>query len=260
MNHLMLGGLGRNRKAASGGGGSMALKTSGQALDLLWVLAPHPVALGGDGAVREWVNSTIDANMTVNANVTYGSATWKGTSRAYFETYANGPFDFYGVTFPSGNRPPFPRGNTQAGLGGMCVGFMMAGSGAGGSNRAFLATDASSLVSRASDKASWTNGNPGTTSLPSDGTTKYHFASNYVYNANADWYYGLESGSLAADGTNNPGGFGSDSELVQSIGGWAGQGYHDGKYIMVYCFETARTLTQIQAIHDNGLAELFDGV
>lgn len=241
----------------SGGGGSMALKTTGQATELLWVLAVHPVANGGDGLVHEWVSSAVDGDMTINANVTYGSTTWKGETYDYFETFANGAFDFYGLTFGT-NKPTLPRGNTQAGLGGLGIGFIMAGSGAGSSNRAFLATDASSLVSRASDKASWTNGNPGTTSLPSDGTTKYHFGSNYVYNANADWYYGLESGSLAADGTNNPGGFGSDSELVVSIGGWAGQGSHAGKYLMVYCFESTRTLSEFQALHDNGLTELFD--
>jgi hypothetical protein len=74
------------------------------------------------------------------------------------------------------------------------------------------------------------------------------------------FYYGLESGSLAADGTSTSGvGFSGSSGEVYGIGGWPGQGSHPASRYCSVLFNRVLTLAEMQSLHDDWFGTLFDG-
>lgn len=238
---------------------SFSLKSAGQATELIMLLA-----VDDDGTtVKEFVSSAVNAAMTVDsvANFPRGASNWKGISRYYYETKANGTFGFFGVTFGA-TKPVLPVGTGQSG-----IGVFIAFGGSSGTTRWLMPIQALNdglgigTGGSAGKNAWYTAGTVranSTTSLPTDGTTKFSTGINWKYNVNGDFFYGLESGSLAADGVTNPGGFGSVDSVVNSVGGGAGQGNYPAKIHLVAIFNLPRTLAQFQALHDDWFNELFN--
>src|SRR5688572_28820314 len=100
------------------------LKSSGIATSLAMC-----VAVDEDGTtVREFVSSTVNADMVVHGEVVVSSSTWKGVSRGYFETLPNGASNFKGITFGT-NKPTYDAGSGNP----TTVWFAVAGMSDGGS-------------------------------------------------------------------------------------------------------------------------------
>jgi hypothetical protein len=233
------------------------LKTTGIA-----AAATSIIAVDDDGTtIRDFKSATRTANMTVNANVSRGSSTWKGGSRFYFETKANGSFDFYGLTFASGHEIPF---NNSTGAPGTGTFIAYAGTPgiSGGGTAAMLANAAGSdLLNRFTGTLNFgysgTGTDKGLTTLPTDNTTKFSVGANFLYGSNRDYFYGLESGSLAADGAYSEGGFGANS-LISAIGGAAGQGNAPGKTHVIIVLPRPLTLSEYQSLHNDWFGTLFE--
>lgn len=231
------------------------LKASGLATNLVFC-----VAVDSDGTIKEFVNTGVNSNKTLGTGVaaSVAAATWKSVSRQYFETLANGTFDYYGVRFASGFRPTMDSST------GVSVGYFAALSGAqAGQNQAIMVEGNGSgvgLVERdpTDNKLKDTNGGSlGTTSLPTDNSTKFSWALSHTYGGTNAKFYGLESGSLAADGTNSDAGFGGPQD-VYGIGGAAGQGNARMKVHILCGFNIAPTLANFQSLHDDWFGTLFD--
>jgi hypothetical protein len=234
------------------------LKASGIATNLTFCFA-----IDSDGTTpKEFVSSDVDTNKTYDTGVlaSVAAATWKSVSRGYLVTTSNGAFDFNGVRFASGHRPSMDTSGSSS-----CF-FACNGASAGSTVKTFFGDDSTnSYVARNStDKGvlvvgARTAGNAGTTSLPTDGTTKFSFGvSNDNASAGKVYYYGLESGSLAADGgTTGDNGFGSNVN-IHAIGGAAGQGNQPFKPFICARFNRVLTLTEFQSLHDDWFGTLFD--
>jgi hypothetical protein len=83
----------------------LTLKGTGLATNLKMCLA-----VDDDGTtIKEFVSSDVNTNKTLGTGVAagIGAATWKGTSRGYFPTFADGPFDYFGIRFPAAHQPLF---------------------------------------------------------------------------------------------------------------------------------------------------------
>ncbi|HEU4621644.1 MAG TPA: hypothetical protein VFS42_05425, partial [Burkholderiaceae bacterium] len=241
-----------------------SLKTSGIATSLVMC-----VAVDDDGSVREFVSSTINAAKTVQGSgggaATIGSANWKGTSRNYYETFSNGPYDFYGVKFPAGNRPSHPLNNSVGwtlfeafagvsavqGEGGL-ISYSSAGDGG-------LAGSDIDSAGKLSHFMSSTPRGSGTTTLPLNGTTKFAYAIGFDNDTGENFYYGLESGAIASDGSSTAGvGFASSGGEVYGIGGFPGQGNIPAKRFCSLLFSRELTLAEIQSLHNDWFGTLFD--
>jgi hypothetical protein len=191
-------------------------------------------------------------NETFDANVTYGTASWKGATRGYFQTKANGGFNFYGVTWAATK----PSARFADGM-------------------SFFAcfnsyTSGSWMWNASINGIQMTGGKPGfyvssgfrntaSTSLPTGGT-KFSSAGNFKANAtaNAEMFYGLESGSLASDSTpTTPTGLGSNQSL-DAFGGASGQGNFVCDCFLLVLFNTPLTLSDFQSLHDDPWGTLFD--
>jgi hypothetical protein len=202
----------------------------------------------------------VDSNKTVDAAVTVGSSTWKGTSRGYFYTQANGTFDFAGIRFASGHRPPMVL-NSQ-------VGFFFACAGADVGSGTKLIWDDSAVSSLdikrdGSNKLALSVGGSAygsaTTSMPSDGTTKFSAAVNFDNSTGSAFFYGLESGSLATDGTSATGaGFGGAGGTLVSVGGAASLGNQPAKYHIAATFSRSLTTVEMQSLHNDWFGTLFN--
>lgn len=253
MNHMMLGGLGRNRKAASGGG-VMTLKTTGLATSATMVLAVDI----GSGLVKEWVSSTVDSGKTVPGTVTYGTASWKSTTRDYFETYANGPFGSDPILFPT-NRPSFPM-STGASVFVASAGLRAAGV----DQRAFVVDETTGAAfgrsNSTGNKPCWFLNNgaryTATTDSPAQDVA-FSVGSSIDMDTSGAFFYGLESGSLAADGTFSPSGW-TNMALVTQIGGWQSNGNNPGRWHCVATFSGLLTLSDFQSLHNDWFGTLFD--
>lgn len=247
----------------------LTLKTSGLATTASVIVVPND-----NGVVTEWVSSSVNSTMTlqdntganISGNTVSTTSTWKGVSRHYFETFNNGTFNFYGLRFGT-NKPTFATNGSN----GLSIFIAFAGSGAGnsGSNGAGAiiadSGDAQILNRNASNKLNWfvASGDrgQGTTTIPTDGTTKFSLGTSYLGTGNPlvqAFYYGLESGSLAADGTaGGLGPIGSSSTLV-GVGGWNGQGHWPAKIHAFCVWPTVLSLSDFQSLHTDFIGTLFD--
>lgn len=233
-----------------------SLKTTGLATSLVMCLA-----VDEDGTtIREFVSTTVDSQKTVDSGVTTGSESWKGTSRYYFTTLANGSYDFYGIRFGT-TKPPWQPVDADGCTFWAACASMSAGDGTPPGiflsdgdvhniRRLTDSTGALSLYSNYGDRAA------GTTALPTGGAS---FSVGIAYD-DADYaaYFGLESGSLASDGsgTSNVGFMGNTS--VASIGGGAGYSNCPASWHIVCLFNRKLTLTELQSLHDDWFNVLFD--
>lgn len=219
-------------------------------------IATSIIAVDQDGTtIRDFKSSTRTANMTVDANVSRGTSTWKSVSRGYFETKSNGGFDFYGITIAPGHEIPWDNSYEQPGTGTFIA---YAGTAASAGAHGILTSSGGELLLRRSGKLAISySGSDGLTTLPTDGTTKFSVGVNFVYGADRDFYYGPESGSLAIDGDFTDGGFGGNN-LINAIGGLAGQGNAPGKFHVIVIAPRPLTLTEYQSLHDDWFGTLFD--
>ncbi len=199
------------------------------------------------------------ASMTVDDPVVVGSASWKGTTRYYFETFTAGNFNFSGVRFPndisfSGTDPASGMFVACAGLSGSHFGYIVNQD--GGINGGLRTTGAEALEWNAANAAG-----PETADgvIPVDGTP-ISVGGNYqgsAGTANSTLVYGLESGSLS-ELVNEKSSAGNISG-VRAIGGRDGQSTRrPGKYHVVALFDEHLTETEYQALHTDWFAELFE--
>jgi hypothetical protein len=226
------------------------LKTSGLATALSFC-----VAVDEDGTtVREFVSSTVNGTMTLT-NVAVGSATWKGVSRGHFSSAANGSFNYFGPKFVT-NKPSIPDAF------GLFLAFNSRSAPSGtrtliegveGSNTGALAE----INAAGRLFATRGGGAIGNTALPT-GATKFSCGHNHAYNVANDFFYGLESGSGAADGTGADAGWGAGTTVVSGIGGCAGQGNSPGQYFIVAGFNRRLTTAEYQSLHDDWFGVLFE--
>jgi hypothetical protein len=199
----------------------------------------------------------------VAASVATGS--WKGTARKYFVTTANGSFDFFGVRW-NATQPTLSETDAD----GMSAWFACHGASAWGAASSFIETGPGFAGSKQGLRRTTASG-PGeyisgggtvavsATSLPTDGTTKFSFGGNYRSADSSEVFYGLESGSLASDGTaGSDGGFGSGATSVYAIGGSAGQGNQPFSPYVCCVFDRKLTLAEMQSLHDDWFGTLIN--
>jgi hypothetical protein len=233
------------------------LKTTGIATKLIAC-----VAVDEDGTtVKDFVSgNSITHNASIAAPRT-GTSAWKGTTRGTFKTdYGADVFSPRGVLW-NATQPSIPIGN-----GGNGISFFVAVASLTDSSNQYLwqlSTDVNNCV-----KFDGTNHPVMRTGATDQGAattawstgTKFSFGLNCKYNTSGNpFYYGLESGSLAADGTFNEGGFGGTGPL-NLFGGASGNGSCRGSY-HIACFfsdSTLLTLSEFQSLHNDWFGTLFE--
>lgn len=231
---------------------SYALKTTGLATRLISL-----VVVDDDGSTVVDLKGNA---VTKHANASIGAKNWKGTSRKYVDI-SGSTYTPYGITW---NSPP---SCTMIDSDGMAVFMAMAGAGSKYSAGAFVVIsaygDSQGMISSGSGKAAVNQGaatnNVGTTTLPVDGSTSFSIAANWRNGANCQLFYGLESGSLAADSTaGNPGYEGVSGAVLRNIGGSSGQGNQPCKPHVMAVFDRELTLAEMQSLHDDWFGVLID--
>ncbi len=224
-----------------------SLKTTGIATNLLMC-----VAVDEDGTtVKEFVSADVNTNKTTTG-VTTSSATWKGTSRGYFVVSGTSGSPNC-VQFPATHRPAWAVSDTDGGA------IFMALSGSTNASGTFVIDDnGAGMLGRAAGTVLTMNGGgrSGTTTPPSDGTTKWSGGGNY--HAFTDWqiYYGLESGSLAQDATGSDAGTAATLNIT-GVGGWAGFSVAPANYHIAAIFNRTLTLVEMQSLHNDWFGTLF---
>jgi hypothetical protein len=242
------------------------LKTTGLAADAHWI-----VAMDDDGTtLREWVNgwssTTADngatwtnndaASMVVDDGALIGSTTWKGSNETYVETLPGGSFDYLGIAFPT------PIGSEASPAALSFFGAIVANEEANvsywlsaddGNTNLFGINSSGNIVfyERGIAHAA------GTTTIPSDGTTKFSVGANIESGNQVEAFYGLESGAIASDGTASAGTL--QWAGVGAIGGESGQDY-DAPHKFVLWASFNRTLTQQEYddLHADPFGTLFE--
>ena len=230
------------------------LKSTGLATSLVIC-----VGIDSDGTTIKDFVSNRTLSYVSGHTPTVSSATWKGTSRGYFTTSGDGSFTPYGITFTA---PTINYGGS--GLAAF-IAFSGASAATGSTGYDYAIGDSSNSfgLSRTSlsGPLSWCfSGNPqpgtGATSLPTNGTTKFSIGSSFLAGGTITIYYGLESGSLASDGS------GTDINvpsnwLPNNIGGDAGLGAQPGNYHIACAFNRVLTLAEMQSLHGDGTNDWF---
>lgn len=234
---------------------SYTLKTTGLA-----AIATSIIAVDEDGTtIRDFVSSARTSAFTVDAAVTTGTSSWKGTARNYFQTLSAPGDSFKGITIGSGQEIPINCGVGHTGIG---VFIACAGAGAPGFYGVIMAQGTGPIIRTSGGKLRQPTGESaqaGTTTIPSDGTTKFAMGISFLYGSTWTNYYGLESGSLAADGTGTDAGNGGDT-LINSIGGASGFGSLPAKYHIMVVIPRPMTLAEEQSLHNDWFGTLFDVV
>lgn len=229
------------------------LKTTGLATALLSL-----VVVDDDGTT---VVDLKGAAVTKHANATIGAKNWKGVSRKFISTSGAESYTPYGITW---DDPPSCTMNDGDG---MAVFMAMAGAAARSQAGAFItisaSADGSGLAETSSGKTVLNvfgaSNNVGSTTLPADGSTSFSIGANWRNDANCQLFYGLESGSMAADSTaGNPGNYGSGLAKIRNIGGSSGQGYQPCKPHVAAVFDRELTLAEMQSLHDDWFGVLID--
>jgi hypothetical protein len=231
------------------------LKSSGIATNLVVC-----VGVDEDGTtIKDFVGSTITLGTGVAASVATGS--WKGTSRNYFATTANGTFGFFGVTWSS--APSISDGDAD----GLSVWMAVHGASANSAQVPYCVIDTSASNTKGmarvtgTGKAKYDVGGGttaiSTTTIPTDGTTKFSLGTTYRNSVSSTVLYGLESGSLALEATQgSDGGFGG-ANGVYTIGGATGQGNSPIKPYLFCVFNKILTTAEMQSLHGNGTDDWF---
>lgn len=234
------------------------LKTSGIATNLVAC-----VGVDDDNTIKDFKGNAISLDTGVAASVATGS--WKGTARKYFVTTANGSFNFNGVRWNA--TQPTVAGDDSDGQS-VFVALHANNASNDDASMVLIGTgigNRTGLFVNSSTKASY---NPGggtqavsTTTIPTDNSTKFSIGSNYKGgggSGGSEIFYGLESGSLASDGTAAyDGGFGG-SRSIYAIGGTDGWGKNPCSPYIVCVFDKQLSLAEMQSLHDDWFGTLFD--
>ena len=237
---------------------AFTLKTSGLA-----TLLSVCVAVDEDGTtIKEFVSPTVDSNKAVSGSVTLGAKNWKSVSRGFFETTANGAFDFNGIKWTNGTGgvTDFADGN------GASIFCAFAGSGIGNNDKYWVSfiNDRQGLRVNSSGKANLNFGSPtsaaSATTIPTDNSTSFSVGANYdgTGSGTSEIFYGLESGSLASDGTGTNANQGGNVPLTGIGGPGDGNGNQPAKYHLVTVFTRKLTLVEMQSLHNDWAGTLFD--
>lgn len=236
-----------------------ALKTTGQALDVAFCLL-----VDDDGTTIVDLKGSV---FTRHANVSIGTKAWKGAARPYFQTKGSGSTTAQGLEWAPGNMVPFPTGGSSS----VAVFCAMAGINDAGNFPSFAAIGRPSGNHTAnglylsSNKARFRQGSSGSamvtgaSDLPVGGTS-FSVGVNYRNNAanGGEIFVGLESGALASDGVESVGNYGNADTVLAAIGGSNGFGWLGANFHVVVGFKSARTLAQMQALHNDWFGELID--
>lgn len=237
---------------------ALTLKTTGPAAKALSV-----IAVDDNGDVKDFVTGrTITYNAAIAAP-RIGTATWKGVTRSHFKTdYSPDAFSPRGAVYGA-TVPPVPMGAAGNGVSWFCACNQLVEVPAGA---IFWLTGDNNQGARigAGSKLEVLCGNTsqglGTTTLLA--ATKMSFGFNQKYSTTGlPFFFGLESGALAADGTYNEGGFGS-ATVLSMFGGHAGYGSARGEYFVHAVFSDAvlLTLAEMQSLHNDWFGTLFEAV
>lgn len=240
------------------------LKTSGIATNLVMCNG-----VDEDGTITEFVSSDVQANRTLDTGVAASVATgsWKGTARKYWVSVDNSGVPA-GVLFAAGHRPTLALTNAN-GVTYFCAfhgssartgdGGYISHSTAGDGQQAGLTLN--SAANTCLMYGAGLKGGGSTTAVPTNGTTKFSIAVSYKDSGTPSdrYHYGLESGSLAADGTSDThGGASSSAADVYGIGGLSGFGAIGASRYLDCIFNIELSLAERQSLHDDWFGTLFN--
>lgn len=232
------------------------LKTTGIAAKLIACLG-----VDDDGTtVKDFVSGnsgTYDASI---GSPKTGAGSWKGTTISWFKT-DQGADQYAPRGWSWSSTISVPMGGGGNGVTFLALAHSVNTSGAG---VLWLTSDNNQggRKTASPEKMEVLCGNTprgtGTTTIPT--STKVAFGFKQIYNTSSlPLYYGLESGSLATDGTYNEGGYASTSNLSM-FGGHTGYGSCNGQWYFALWFShaTPPTTAELQALHNDPLGTLFD--
>lgn len=230
------------------------LKTTGLATKLVACLA-----VDEDGVtVKDFkAGNTGTYHASIAAPKT-GTATWKGVTRNWFKTdYGADQFSPQGFAW-SGTLPALPSVN---GFSFFCAAEALTDAGSGifwdvasGGATGIITSGTSVQTAKVSGSLQGSSNTP----LPT--ATKISFGAHFKNSATAlQFFYGLESGALAADGTYNDGNFLGAYNLMQ-FGGSAGLNSKRGRYFIACWFTDTALLTEaeFQSLHNDWFGTLFE--
>lgn len=229
------------------------LKTTGLATKL-----KSCVGVDEDGVtVKDFVTGNVAVQHASVAVPKTGTSTWKGVARNWFRTdYGASVPETQGITWTT--PPPAFVGAT--GLSFWCAANTMAGLAsqtiwacADGNNTGLRFSATGNMEAYASGVFLATS----TTAIPA--ATKVSFGLQMKLSASGlQFFRGLESGTLSADGTyNDPGAVGN--QVLNSFGGRYGHGSVPGEYFIACWFEDAALITEaeMQSLHNDWFGTLF---
>lgn len=205
--------------------------------------------------------------------VTIGEKAWKGTVRKFFETKVSG-INVYGLSWPTGQRPAVPT-DTAAGVA-VFVAYAGMSPGTGGNYQVDvnIGTTAVSGASPSSSGFKFNEGGAqfeigvstsavGDTPVPTNGNTSFSAGANWRVGAvheeaSSQPFFGLESGSIAADGEDSkPGNYGKAETALWAIGGRDTYGGQPAKRHCVVVIEGKLTLSEWQSLHNDWFGVLI---
>lgn len=233
------------------------LKTTGVAAKLI-----AAIGVDDDGTtVKDFVTGNTGTYHASIAAPRIGTATWKGVTRSHFKTDIGADQFAPRGWLWSGTPPTPPLGNLGNGVSFLALVNAFADVGVG---NVFWTVDANNNGVRIGAGAkieAWLGaGSRGLSTTTLATATKLSFGFKQIYNGTAlPFYYGLESGALAEDGTYNEGGFSSQGPF-QEFGGKAGFESAPGQYFLALWFSAAAlpTTAELQALHLDPWGTLFD--
>lgn len=228
------------------------LKTTGIATKLIAC-----IAVDEDGTtVKDFVSGNTGTHHASIAAPKTGVATWKGTNRNWFKTdYGATWYDAQGFLW----SPVEALSNTN-GHSFFCAANSFDDTGeswlwstqSGNHGLRMTATNQMGVLT--------SGGLRGTSTTAAPQATKLSIGVNIKNNGTSlPFYYGLESGSLAADGTYTVGDVVNAENLIL-FGGLTGQPSFYGKYFIACWFSDATLLTEaeFQSLHNDWFGTLFE--
>ena len=243
---------------------SYTLKTTGPAASAFFCNA-----VDEDGTIREFVSADVQAFRTLDSGVAASVTTgaWKGPARKYWSSTDNAGVP-YGVKFAAGHRPSLPLTNAD-GVAYFCAFHSSGGkTGSGGYISHSTASDAGQAGVTTGNAviacllySAGLKGAGGNTTIPTGGDTKFSIGVSYKDSGSPSdrYFYGLESGSLAADGTSDThgGALGSITD-VYGLGGFDGFGAIACSRYIDIGFNRELTTVEMQSLHDDWFNTMFD--
>jgi hypothetical protein len=190
-------------------------------------------------------------SITAHADLTVGTATWKGNNRAHFTTLSNGSFGFKGITW-NPTKPTVPYSSVAS--------FFIILSDYTSTSGGYVIDDGSAGnqgVKVVTGKLAIVNVVTGATSIAA--STKQSLMAIGRRSGTCEIHYGLESGSMASDASATDGGPWLANFTLNGYGGCAGQGNFVAKTHLFLITNDAINNTDRDALHSDFVGTLFDG-